>query len=33
MGLFDSIMATLSCHECGSSTEREIQTKKDHASC
>jgi len=28
MGLFDSIIATLPCHECGSSTEREIQTKK-----
>lgn len=28
MGLFDSIRATLSCHVCGSSTEREIQTKK-----
>jgi hypothetical protein len=27
MGLFDSIRATLSCHVCGSSTEREIQTK------
>lgn len=28
MGLFDSIRATLACHVCGSSTEREIQTKK-----
>ena len=27
MGLFDSIRATLPCHVCGSSTEREIQTK------
>ena len=28
MGLFDSIRATLACHACGSSAEREIQTKK-----
>jgi len=28
MGLFDSIRATLPCHVCGSSAEREIQTKK-----
>lgn len=28
MGLFDSITATLPCYVCGSSTEREIQTKK-----
>jgi len=28
MGLFDSIRATLSCHVCGSSAEREIQTKQ-----
>jgi len=27
MGLFDSIRATLPCDVCGSSTEREIQTK------
>jgi hypothetical protein len=28
MGLFDSIRATLSCQMCGSSAEREIQTKR-----
>ncbi len=28
MGLFDSIRATLPCPVCGSSTEREIQTKR-----
>ena len=28
MGMFDSIRASLDCPDCGSSAEREIQTKQ-----